>query len=50
MDPDPGLYVLLMDADPDPDPTSLFTDFNNDQHNFFHFFLLSYPQAHYLQS
>jgi hypothetical protein len=39
MDPDPA---------PDPDPIPFFADFKDAKN--FPFFLLTYPQAHYLQS
>jgi hypothetical protein len=40
-----------MDPDPTPDPTSFFRDFKDAKKCFFHiFFLITYPQAHYLQS
>ncbi len=45
MEPDPG--ILLMDLD----PTSFLSDFKDAKKLvFFVFFLITYPQAHYLQS
>jgi hypothetical protein len=42
MDPDP---------DPTPDPNPSFSDFKDAKIlNFLYFFLITYPQAHYLQS
>ena len=46
-------YLWLMDPDPDPTPdlTPFFSDFKDAKKLFFfHFFLITYPQAHYLQS
>jgi hypothetical protein len=39
------------DPAPDPDPTPFFGYFKDATKNFFsYFFLITYPQAHYLQS
>ncbi len=46
MDADPALDPL-----PTPDPTPFFSDFKDAKINFFSYlFLITYPQAHYLQS
>jgi hypothetical protein len=46
MDPDSAL-----DQAPDPDPNPFFSDFKDAKNVFFsYFFLITYPQAHYLQS
>ncbi len=46
-DPDPPLW--LMDPDPTPDPTPFFSDFKVAPKNCSpYFFLINYPQAHYL--
>ncbi len=41
-----------MDPDPTSDPTPFFSDFKDSKKNYFgpYFFLITYPQAHYLQS
>ncbi len=45
MDPDPA-----QDPNPTPDLTPFFSDFEDAKTNFFsHFFLITYPQAHYTQ-
>jgi hypothetical protein len=41
MDPDP---------DPTPDPTPFFINFKNAKKKISYFFLITYPQTHYLQS
>ncbi len=48
-DADPHRW--LMDPDPSPDPTPFFSNFK-DAKNYFlsYFFLITYPQAHYLRS
>ena len=47
-DPDPTPYP---DPTPDLDPTPFFTDFKDANKKFYlYFFLITYPQAHYLQS
>ncbi len=35
---------------PDPDPTPFFSVFKDTKKNFSWFFLITYPQAYYLQS
>jgi hypothetical protein len=48
MDPDPDA-VPTPDPDPTPDPTPSFCDFKDAKKiNFLYFFLITYPQAHYL--
>ncbi len=47
--PDP--YLWLMNADQTPDPTPFFIDFKDAKEKyFFHFFFITFPQAHHLQS
>jgi hypothetical protein len=47
--PDP--YLCLMDPDPISDPTTFFIDFKDAKKIFFsYFFLITYPQAHHLQT
>jgi hypothetical protein len=49
-DPDP--HIWLIDPDPASDPTSFFSDGKDAKKLFIfsYFFLLTYLQAHYLQS
>jgi hypothetical protein len=49
MDQDP---VQAPDPDPTPDPTPFFIDFKDAKKNLiiFIFFLITYPQAHHVQS
>jgi hypothetical protein len=54
---DPGQFGansdprLRTDPDPTPDLTPFFSDFKDAKKLFFsYFFLITYPQAHYLQS
>jgi hypothetical protein len=54
-DPDPDLDPRIriskpMDPDPDSDPTSFFIDFKIAKKLFLYFFLISWPEAHHLQS
>ncbi len=52
--PDPYLWLMDSDLAPDltPDLTPFFSDFKDTKNYFFssYFFLITYPQAHYLQS
>jgi len=42
-------YLLLSDPDLTPDPAPFFSDFKDAKKLFFSiFFLITYPQAHYL--
>ncbi len=41
---------LLIDLDPTPDPTLFVSDFKDAKKKFLIFFLITYPQAHYIQS
>jgi hypothetical protein len=51
MDPDPvPVPVLAPDPDAIPDPTPFFIDFKDAQTFFSHFFLITCPQLHHLQS
>jgi hypothetical protein len=38
------------DPNPTPDPTPFFIDFKDAKKYFLHIFLITYPQAHHLQS
>ncbi len=40
----------LRDPDPTPDPTSFYSDFKDAKKIVLIFFLITYAQAHYLQS
>jgi hypothetical protein len=46
----PGSVLWLMDPDPTPDPTPFFIDFEDAKKKFPYFFLITYSQAHRLQS
>ncbi len=46
-DPDSNLHLWLTDPDPTPDPTPFFSNIKD---AFSYFFLINYPQHHYLQS
>jgi hypothetical protein len=48
-DPEPDLYLWLMDPYPAPDPTPFFSDFK-DEIKIHIFLLITYPQALYLRS
>jgi hypothetical protein len=47
-----GSALWLMDPDPTPDPTPFFSDLKDEKKKkiFPYFFLINYPQAHYLRS
>jgi hypothetical protein len=47
--PDPYLLIMEPDPDPTPDPAPFFSDFKDAKKNS-HFFLITYPEAHYLRS
>ncbi len=48
---DSYFWLMNPDLDPTPYPTPFFSDFKDAKKNFvFIFFLITYPQAHYLQS
>jgi hypothetical protein len=49
-DPDPQSTVMGPDPDPTPDPTPFFSYFKDAKKKFPIFFLITYPQAHYLLS
>jgi hypothetical protein len=47
---DPYLRLVDPDPNPTPDPTPFFIDFKDAKKYFLHIFLITYPQAHHLQS